>query len=91
MWRQHLGSRAGRVQRQEGGTVGGAGVTARKLERRRVLREVGIWRKKRGNRQEEGLRQKRSERNRHHIARDGRRRPVQVQVQVQVHETVRKV
>lgn len=58
MWRQHLGSRAGRVQRQEGGTVGGAGVTAGKLERRRVLREVRM-------RQEEGLRQKRSERNRH--------------------------
>lgn len=78
MWRQHLGSRAGRVQRQEGGAVGGAGVTARELERRRVLREVRIWRKESGKRQEEGLRQKGRGSKRHHTARDRRRRRVQV-------------
>lgn len=40
--RQHLGGRAGIVQRGEGGAMGGAGVTvtAATVQRRRVLGEI---------------------------------------------------
>lgn len=67
-WRQHLSSRAGRVQREEGGSVGGARitVTATTVKRRRVLRELHVERteeeeegkRHRGVRQWEGLEKK---------------------------------